>query len=115
MEHHHHHIDDESNEVVSTIISDIVDDEESHLKVVSQYQITDNGEDSNHDGLDNNAIPIDESSNGLSAIAIDTKPRSLIDSGLSKRGSVPWKNGTGLSNYRQKYKKMWESVPELKG
>lgn len=115
MEHHHHHIDDESNEVVSTLVSEIVDDEESHLKVVNQYQITDHGDDSD-DGMNCDALS-DFRSRNNSSNASDVpgqEVNAFQHPDFSKR-IIPLRIGPGHNNYRQKYKKVWELLPEFKG
>lgn len=118
MEHHHHHVDDESNEIVSTIVTDMIFDE-SQFHDVHQYETLVSGDNSVEDLKDasGESFIIDDLSNSATRTIDDNHLLGRISMAKSstsnKRGNLT--SGIGLPNYRQKYKKMWESIPELKG
>lgn len=104
-----HQTDEESSEVLSNIVSDlnseygIADESRSILK---RFQI--------HEEMGRNGdrSPTNESS--TEAMAKNSQVRrifSFLDQEVDHK-MMTWKTS---SNYRQKYKKIWESCPELEG
>lgn len=106
-----HQTDEESGEVLSNIVSDlnsgyeIVDEDESR-SIFKQFQI--------HEEMERNDDRSSTNKSSTEAIGKNSQVRkiySFLDQGVNHR-MMTWKTS---SNYRQKYKKVWETCPELEG
>ena len=104
-------IDEESSEVLSNIVSElnsgyeIVDENESR-SILKQFQV--------HEEMEMNGDRSPTKKSSTEAMVKNGQVRriySFLDQEVNRR-MMTWNTS---SNYRQKYKKIWETCPELKG
>lgn len=106
-----HQTDEESSEVLSNVVSglnsgyEMIDEDESR-SILKQFQVDEEME------RNGDRSPTKKSSTeSMEKKSQERKIYSFFDQEVNRK-MMTWKTS---SNYRQKYKKVWETCPELEG